>query len=485
MHELGLSVLGLCRLAGPAQADPAGVDANLDTLLVRPSARSGRLISRGGPTLEGNRLEAAAWLQFERAPLVRAGPHGIESEVVPFRSSVQLASALTLGTSVALEAAVVLAYSSFDAPLLDAPNFGVGDTHLSAIWNPGFTSALLDVAMTFDLWLPTSTSHALIGEQAVRGGPGLLAELTVDPIAVLGSVGVLLRPSVETGEGLEVGHELLCMLGAATSNRETPVRWMAEVHARVGLRSGFAPGALPIHLISGLELRALGSPFSVNVVLGTSLSDGYGAADLRGLIGIRFRGFDAGEASDASPSEPAASAPDSRRRSEAQLRRLLELPPELIPVEAPSDPLASCRVLGAPIRFQKGSSELDGEARGHLAGIIETLHSQPSLLEVTIEGYASVEGSSDSNWVLAERRAREVLRYLVEAGVSARRLSMRGLGELDAHEVGAVVATAEERRRVRLCITRELDAFEDVPSWALEPTSAPWHDRGTEGEARE
>ena len=84
--------------------------------------------------------------------------------------------------------------------------------------------------------------------------------------------------------------------------------------------------------------------------------------------------------------------------------------------------------LSSDFLFGVGRDEVKPAARQSLAGLADILKRYPDTL-VTIEGHTDSSGTTESNQELSERRARRVFDALVQNGVYALRLSIRGYGE--------------------------------------------------------
>ncbi|MBN1434351.1 carboxypeptidase regulatory-like domain-containing protein [Candidatus Fermentibacterales bacterium] len=80
------------------------------------------------------------------------------------------------------------------------------------------------------------------------------------------------------------------------------------------------------------------------------------------------------------------------------------------------------------IYFEFDSATIKPESYPVLDGVVSALEANPGV-NVRIVGHTDSEGPEDYNQILSERRAEAVSDYLVEHGVSVRRLSTAGLGE--------------------------------------------------------
>jgi len=80
------------------------------------------------------------------------------------------------------------------------------------------------------------------------------------------------------------------------------------------------------------------------------------------------------------------------------------------------------------IFFKTGSYELLPKSYASLNDVVKVLKENPEL-KLSIEGHTDSEGSENDNKLLSENRAKAVLDYLVQKGVSKKRLTALGYGE--------------------------------------------------------
>jgi len=104
-----------------------------------------------------------------------------------------------------------------------------------------------------------------------------------------------------------------------------------------------------------------------------------------------------------------------------------------------------------PIYFEFDSAELRAESRELLERVSEALRG-PNLREATIrvEGHTDSIGAAGYNLDLSERRARAVVRFLEEQGVSSGRLHATGRGEVEPVAPNDEEAGRARNRRVEL-----------------------------------
>lgn len=80
------------------------------------------------------------------------------------------------------------------------------------------------------------------------------------------------------------------------------------------------------------------------------------------------------------------------------------------------------------IEFTPGEAELAASAYVALDALVERLKAYPDV-DLEVQGHTSDTGGTDKNLALSQTRAEVVVRYLVEHGVAARRLTPVGYGE--------------------------------------------------------
>jgi OmpA-OmpF porin, OOP family len=80
------------------------------------------------------------------------------------------------------------------------------------------------------------------------------------------------------------------------------------------------------------------------------------------------------------------------------------------------------------IHFEFDSARLRSDSFPILDQIAATMHSNPDITKIEIQGHTDERGRVAYNVDLSKRRARSVLEYLVEAGVEASRLTSEGYG---------------------------------------------------------
>lgn len=106
-----------------------------------------------------------------------------------------------------------------------------------------------------------------------------------------------------------------------------------------------------------------------------------------------------------------------------------------------------CWVLDGDILFGVDSAELGPDAAAALAPVKRVFDKNPAL-KVVVEGHADSTGAAAYNQTLSEKRAMAVKAYLVEKGVSSKRLATKGYGESKPAFTNATAYGRSKNRRV-------------------------------------
>lgn len=439
------SVLLILTVASRARAD------DLDTQLYHPSFSTEGFLTHPGARLTDGPPRAGVLLQVEHEPLVTASGE----DVIPARGTLHLGLHCPLLDAVALEAAIPLTLMA--APeTVELPPFALGDLGAAVLWR-WLSFEELAFAADLRLAVPIGTTGGLVGEGTFRGGPGVSLEGSLGPVSLLAATSLWLRMPAEIGRALRVGSELAVTLGVAWAPPDLPLRVVAELRGRRHLGNAPSLGANPMTVDASLHHK-LNETITLTVGFGSALTNGYGAADFRGAMGIVIALERPQRMISTSP------VPEQKR----SLREILALPEELEPRSAPSTSTPSaapamadvlCPSVGPALHFEANSAALSATVSAQLDRVAATLRSDASVIHVLIEGYASGEGLASKNWQLSQRRAQSVFVYLVQTGVPPSMLSIRGGGERSPE-------LRPRDRRVDICIVRTLGPFEDRPASA-------------------
>ena len=109
-----------------------------------------------------------------------------------------------------------------------------------------------------------------------------------------------------------------------------------------------------------------------------------------------------------------------------------------------SSPYSEKQVLES-VFFEFDQFYISNDARTTLLQLSRTLKSEP-LKKVLLVGHCDWRGTIEYNTVLGDKRARSVMDYLVNLGVSSSQLETLSRGSLDATEGGSKQETRADRR---------------------------------------
>ncbi|WP_375765074.1 OmpA family protein [Archangium gephyra] len=327
----------------------------------------------------------------------------------------------------------------------------------------------VDLSADLGVGLPVGTGLALAGDAGPRFHARMVVGTTLGWLQPSLEAGVLFRPSValaSTEQAARQGATSEIRLGAALATTGKGLR------GELGLRTTLAPqvsmellGGVRFPLLVGLDAFVLGGP-GVGGALGTPL--------FRVLAGVAFR----------SEPPPRISFIDPNADRDFQLTLAKpQPPPEDNPVRpagthelyvtrgdsqdtsadgTPREPPRPYQpgpqerlVLRGEVHFTQGNAELSGVVPLLDQAVLRLLE-QTRGTTIVIEGHADTEGTDTSNMIMSLRRAQAVRRYLLDQGVPATRVRIRGFGS--SWPVSAQPATEQERqlnRRAEVLVLTE------------------------------
>ena len=105
------------------------------------------------------------------------------------------------------------------------------------------------------------------------------------------------------------------------------------------------------------------------------------------------------------------------------------------------------------LHFGKNQVEINKSDYIHLGKVALALK-QDSTLKIQIVGHTSSEGSAAYNQVLSRKRAKEVMNYLINAGVSTEQMEVSAKGEDNLFKTEKSEEDRKENRRVELRIRK-------------------------------
>jgi len=105
------------------------------------------------------------------------------------------------------------------------------------------------------------------------------------------------------------------------------------------------------------------------------------------------------------------------------------------------------KIIATGIRFDTGKATLKPESMGIINEVTELMQDHPDL-KFSVEGHTDNDGDDSSNLVLSEERAKTVMNTMVNLGISADRLSTKGLGESAPMDTNGTPEGKANNRRV-------------------------------------
>jgi hypothetical protein len=138
----------------------------------------------------------------------------------------------------------------------------------------------------------------------------------------------------------------------------------------------------------------------------------------------------------------------------------------------PESGAPECKDAGVKVTFVRGSTELDTNGRGALAGVAVWMQNGAQRT-VRLEGYADRTGGATANRRLSERRAQAAKDFLLGRGIEPERIMVFGHGE---EEEPTLTGAAARVVLVTVCDVPKVMAAEPAPPPAPEaapPAAAP------------
>ncbi|WP_224249585.1 OmpA family protein [Hyalangium gracile] len=456
------AALLVCSLAAAQSSDEQLPGFDLERLETNVG-RGTTLVGNGELMVPGG-LNVSLLGHYQRLPLVLNDGEG-DLQVVRNRATALLSAGY--GVLPWLEVSAQLPFVLWqqgDDPAL----VGLGQLAAQGLGTPVLQARLgllsrrqrqpVDLSADLGVGLPFGNGSALAGDD----GPRFHARMTVGTslgwVAPSLEAGVLFRPSIllATSAGAaKQGANSEIRLGAALATTGKGLR------GELGLRATLSPqvsmdllGGVRFPLPAGLDAFLMGGP---------GLGGALGAPRFRMLAGVSFRSEPPPKLSfmDATADRELqlALATPTRQQEEERVRPVStwELnslsrgdPLENAEQQGKKEPLRPYQptpqekvVLRGVIAFSQGSAELPG-----VVPLLDQAVLQLSELHrggtVIIEGHADTEGTDTSDMFMSLRRAQAVRRYLVNQGIPATQVRIRGFGA--EWPLSARPATEEERQ---------------------------------------
>jgi len=320
----------------------------------------------------------------------------------------------------------------------------------------------LDVAAALEVRFPTGDGQSFLSD-GWAAQPQVLAGRRVGPVRLDASLGYLIRGS---GQYLQlVAHDALTY-GLAASLPLPRVGWLTTWRAIADLAGQWPRGLdfstdryrAPLSVRAGLRARVW-RDLAVDVGAGTGVAwfgnAGYGRESFRVFAGLRWEhivpsastppeldrdGDGVPDSEDRCPDQPGPAEldgcpdrdgdgiPDIEDKCPDQPGPAKNdgcpLPPEEPLVEVETSRLS----LKDEIHFETGQDSIRAESERVLNELAAVLKAHPELARIRVEGHTDNVGGQAYNLDLSRRRARSVVRALVQRGVAEGRLAPEGYG---------------------------------------------------------
>ena len=274
--------------------------------------------------------------------------------------------------------------------------------------------------MTF----PTGDGDKLVGNDSITAGMDLIFDIHGwDRFFASLNLGYVFRESVKPANlNVEVDDLITYSLGMNVK----AIQWMdiiAEMYGATLAGELFEREAeLPLEVLGGFRFHPW-EGWQIDTGAGAGLTFGYGSPDFRALIGVSY-------------TKP----------------RVVELPPPP-PAPPPVVQVEEKRiVITQKIHFEFDKAVIRPISFHILDAVVDVLDRHPEILQVQVEGHTDGVGSDQYNQRLSERRAKAVVAYLVQHGISQDRLVSKGFGESQPIDTNETALGRARNRRTEFSI---------------------------------
>ena len=311
----------------------------------------------------------------------------------------------------------------------------------------------LGLALRVQAWLPTGNTLQFHSEDGVRVLPAVVADWRHNRWLVGANVGWLVRKQqqvfqVITNDALRWGafaqgplvgafDWLATVYGTMqTAEQQDPLNALVysrngnadPMEALGGVRWHEPEGGLDVTLAGGAGLNtAVGSP-ALRVVLqaGYNLPAAPKDRDGDGILDKDDKCPNEAEDKDGWQDDDGCPDPDNDGD------KLLD-PDD----KCPDDPTNQCKaarvgsqiVIYDRVEFAVNKAELQPASDKILDAVVEILKGHPEVTKVEVQGHTDGAGKPEANMTLSQARAETVMKYLVDHGIEAARLTAKGYGQ--------------------------------------------------------
>lgn len=326
-----------------------------------------------------------------------------------------------------------------------------GDLMLNAkirIFDAEKTGPHLGLAVVPFVTLPTGKQSIFFGDKSVTGGAVVVGDAQWKSNRFYLNLGARFRKT-ETIANLSVKNEFLFGGGF---QRPIVKKWdfnvIAEIFGSTTMSKNFVVQDIstPLEGMIVLQKKWLENRNLItHIGGGAGLSNGYGAPNIRAIMGISY-------------------AWDFKKEERS------------VPVAVREEVITTNK-----IHFAYNRAEILPASFAVLEEIVRTIKSRPEIQQVRVEGHTDSHGTDVYNQKLSERRAQTVAQYLTSHGIPADRVSAVGMGEVKPIADNATAAGRAQNRRVEF----HLEIREGAKLHIKESQeSSPTYEQGDPGEAR-
>jgi outer membrane protein OmpA-like peptidoglycan-associated protein len=271
---------------------------------------------------------------------------------------------------------------------------------------------------------PTGDGDKFVGNDSFTGGIDIIFDVHPwNRFRTALNVGFLFRESVDPADlNVTEDHKFTYKLGMNVITWE----WMdiiAELYGETRLSDFFGREAeLPLEVLAGFRFRPW-EGWQIDTGAGAGLTFGYGSPDVRALVGISY--------------------------TKPRIVDLAPPPPVPVPVVRVEDTRLA---ITQKIHFEFDKAVIRPISFHILDAVVDVLRRHPEILLVQVEGHTDAVGTDQYNQRLSDRRAKSVVSYLVQHGISSSRLSSRGFGESKPIDTNDTALGRARNRRTEFSI---------------------------------
>ena len=470
-------MIGPTLLVALALGDANAQGLSVDVELLRPTFSAGGPPGIESPLVAGKGAIRAGFVsQYQRDPVILYQFGEEYGVVVKNRASAHLGFAYDVSDRVTLRGVVPLAFQvGYDNAVADQSWNGLGMGDLAGGAKVRLASAgPLTTGARFDVFVPSGTNDAWLGDANLRTQVGLAAMISYGPGRLLADVSYTARPGeIDTEQDFVIESTLDLNGAIAVDVWPDRIALQASYLSRGGVSHLGEPGAENgSELLGGVQLLKKDGSGQLDFGFGKGIAQGVGTSAFRTFAAYTWV------------------RPPTQREVPPPVVVIEEPPPEPPPIviepdieEPPFEPewepeevakvVRDQIVIRDPIQFVFAEDTIVPESLLTLEAIAEILHEHAEIEHLVIEGHASEEGSFEYNYDLSNLRARAIWKELMRQGVHPDRISYRGMGEVVPREDGTDEESLAENRRVEFHIIDWIEGDEVYPDFP-DAYRLPW-----------